>query len=154
RNKTIVVKKKKHDTKPLKENKNRSNWNLDLTVSVGDRDVKFNNNVKYIVAKQGDTYEKIAKDLEMFEWQLRKYNELTKDGGIVPGQVLYIQPKRSRAEKEFHKLESGETMIEVSQKYAVKLKALYRKNNIQFGAAVAPGTLLYLKKRKPPVVNP
>jgi len=114
------------------------------------RPIYTRNRIKYIVAKEGDTFESLAKELSLMSWQLCKYNELKKDSAIKDGQELYIQPKRFRAERNHsvHTVESGETMYSISQKYGVKLRSLYRKNRMKVGVEPEVGQTIYLRKRK------
>lgn len=116
-----------------------------------NRKVFMRNRIKYIVAKKGDTFENLTKELELLPWQLNKYNELTKDSTIREGQELYIQPKRCRAERNHavHVVEKGETMYSISQMFGVKLKSLYRKNRMKVGDQPEVGQVLQLRKRKP-----
>ncbi len=121
-------------------------WNINLS-----HEVKINNDVKYIIVKKGDTFEKIAKEFSMWEKELYKYNDLTKDSALRPGQVLYLQPKRNKAEagKDKHVVKPGETLYSISQYYAVKLKKLRFRNNLMSDMEVKPGDIIYLRKRKP-----
>ena len=66
--------------------------------------VMENNRIQYIIVKDGDTREKLEKEFQLLKWELPKYNELSSDFQLVPGQILYLQPKRDKAEpgKEFH----------------------------------------------------
>ena len=83
-------------------------------------------------------------------WQLYKYNDLDKDSKLSIGQTLYIQPKRSKAEAKFetHTVAQGETMQTISQLYGVKLKKLYKKNNLAVGAEIKVGDVVNLRSRK------
>ncbi len=122
-------------------------WNINLF----SHTVKINNDVKYIIVKQGDTFESIAKEFNMWVKELYKYNDLTKDSVLRPGQVLYLQPKRNKAEagKEKHTVKHGETLYSISQYYAVKMKKLRFRNNLMSDMDVKPGDIVYLRKRKP-----
>lgn len=115
------------------------------------RKVFIRNRVKYIVVRDGETIESLARDLDLMPWQLYRYNELTRDSILRPGQELYIQPKRWRADRSnpVHIVEQGETMYKISQVYGVKLKSLYRKNRMKPGDEPEVGQLIYLRKRKP-----
>jgi len=44
---------------------------------------------------------------------------------------------------------AGETLRDVSQKYGVKLKALYRYNRAEEGYQPAAGEKIWLNKKKP-----
>lgn len=124
------------------------NYEIDLYKT---RPVFTRNRVKYIVAKDGDTFESLARELDLMPWQLYRYNDLTRDSVIRPGQELYIQPKRWKADRSnpVHTVEQGETMYKISQMYGVKLKSLYRKNRMKPGDEPEVGQLIYLRKRKP-----
>ncbi|MDP4266375.1 MAG: glucosaminidase domain-containing protein [Bacteroidota bacterium] len=127
--------------------------NLVMEVKLPDgsfRKIYENNGVKFIVARKGDKFFRIVEELEMAAvWQLLKYNDLKKEGIVREGQVLYIKPKKSKAKDEFHIVKQGETMRQISQNYAVKLKKLYKKNRMEPGAEPQVGDTLFLRKKKP-----
>jgi hypothetical protein len=115
---------------------------------VSMRDVMETNRVKFVRAVPGDTYAGITKELGKLDWEIPEYNDASMEDSIVPGQVVYIQPKRKRAEprdKE-HVFKTGETMRMVSQLYAIKLESLYKMNNLKPGTQPETGTKLQLRK--------
>jgi len=120
-----------------------------VSTNVSRREVYLNNNIKYVIVKSGDTFMKIAQELELGVWQLYKYNDLNKHSTLVPGQMLYIQPKRNKAEPGKHQMKPGETLHDVSQKYGVKMKKLYKYNDLAPGTEPKVGQVIYLKKQKP-----
>ena len=111
-------------------------------------DVYLNNKVKYVIAKKDDTFDKIARKLEKMFWELPKYNELDKNTKLKQGQIVYIQPKRKKAEKgiEYHIVKKGETLYTISQKYAVKTKSLRKYNNLSENQKVHAGDKIWLRK--------
>lgn len=113
------------------------------------REIYLNNNRKYIVAKQGDTFMKLAQELEMGVWQLYKYNDMNKDSSLKQGQMLYLQPKRNKCSDDKCQVRPGETMHDISQKYGVKLRKLYLYNNMEPGTQPKAGQVIYLRKAKP-----
>ncbi|MGC9343344.1 MAG: glucosaminidase domain-containing protein [Bacteroidales bacterium] len=119
--------------------------------SSGKRAILINNRIDYIIVKPGDSFESLRDELNLIKGELFRYNDLTADSSLRAGQILYLQPKRNRAEagKDFHVLKQGESLYDVSQVYGVKLEKLYRKNHIEPGNPVQPGTRIYLRKRKP-----
>jgi LysM repeat protein len=110
--------------------------------------ILLHNRIKYIVVQQGDTYFSICKKYEMMFWQILKYNDLNKDEVLTPGQKIYLQPKRYKGDEEFHIVKQGETMRAISQQHGLKLKTLYRKNNMVEGTQPKVGEKLNLRKRK------
>lgn len=105
------------------------------------------NNIPYIMTSEGDTFDKIAHDLELMPWQLWKYNDLNKTDKLSAGQKLYIKPKRSKAKAEYHVVTEGQTPWEISQLHGIKLRKLCMKNGINYNSVLAPGTKLYLRKK-------
>lgn len=103
------------------------------------------NRIKFTLGKEGDTFASIAEELGMMAWQIRKYNDFSRNHKITDNEIIYLQPKRWRAKTATHTLEDGETMWDVSQRYGVKLKRLYKRNDIPQGTAPAPGTKLRLR---------
>jgi LysM repeat protein len=138
-----------NDNELVAKNKTKKSKNK-LSSSSKSRKIKTYNRVKYIVVKKGDTFAKISKDLGLMSWQLTKYNETTTNAKLVEGQKLYIQPKRSKADKkyEFHKVKSGDTMYSISQKYGIKLDKLYKKNLMAKGNEPKVGNKIWLRKQK------
>lgn len=135
----------------LRHNKKQKsdNANIFLVANLG-REIKLNNRVKYILAKTGDTPDALAKELDMFTWQLLRYNDLTNDSILRQGQLIYIQPKRNKAEfgKNTHTVKAGETLYTISQMYGIKLNKLVKKNNINNTDNINIGTILNLRKQK------
>ena len=101
--------------------------------------------IKYIVIKPGDTFYKIAKETDKDLWQLYKYNDLQPNDKLTIGEKLYLQPKRNRGKEPFHIVKKGETMHSISQLHGIKLKALYKKNNLKKGSEPAIGQELFLR---------
>lgn len=134
-------------TNPAKGKTAAADWNVAIT----KHEVQKNNEINYIIIREGDTYDAIAKEFDLWDWQLLKYNDLTKDSALRVGVVFYIQPKRNKAEigKEKHTVKPGETLYSISQYYGVKLKKLRFKNNIMSDKDVAVGEVIYLRKRRP-----
>lgn len=113
------------------------------------REIYLNNNRKFIVVKSGDTFMKLAQEMDMGVWQLYKYNDMNQDSSLKAGQMLYVQPKRNRCSEEKCQVKPGETMHDISQKYGVKLKKLYEYNNMAPGTEPKAGQVIYLRKAKP-----
>ena len=109
---------------------------------------KHQNNIRYVQVKPDDTFEKIAEEFEMGEWQLYKYNDLDREDALFDSGILYLQPKRRKAKEEYHTVKAGETMWEISQEHGIKLKKLYRRNLMDEKEKPKVGQQLYLRKNK------
>jgi len=120
-----------------------------FAVGKNDRKVFTNNGRKFIFARKGDDFYKIADDFNIYNFQVWKYNELTKKDHLTEGQMVYIEKKRSKNESPYHTVKAGETMRSVSQLYGIRLKQLYKKNNMKKGTEPRVGQVLWLQDRKP-----
>ncbi len=116
------------------------------------RQILTNNRVKYIIVKEGDSFESLRDELELLNREIYRYNELSQDSVARPGQIIYLQPKRTKAEagKRVHILQEGEDMYSVSQKYAIKLDHLLYRNGLEPGDQPEVGTEILLRKGKKP----
>ena len=123
-----------------------------FAITSSGREIKLHNRIKYLIVKSSDNFNALAKELDMFTWELLRYNDLTNDSILRNGQKLYIQPKRNKAEfgKESHTVKSGETIYSISQLYGIKLKKLLSKNNLTISDKIKVGDVLLLRKRKMP----
>jgi LysM repeat protein len=113
--------------------------------------VMENNRIQYIIVKDGDTREKLEKEFQLLKWELPKYNELNYDFSIFPGQILYLQPKRNKAEpgKEYYNTVEGDTMYLISQRYGIKIKSLYEMNRMEERTEPEAGMKIWLRSPKP-----
>lgn len=103
------------------------------------------NKIKYIVVQRGDTFWKIAKEFDMGLWQLYKYNDLGKKDILLEGDLIFLQPKKNRAKSKKYRVKNGDTLRSISQEQGIKLKALCKKNNLEFGSELKVGTFLNLR---------
>jgi LysM repeat protein len=125
--------------------------NEKMAVVARPKRVLENNGLRYIIVKDGDTRKGIEEEFQLLGWELSRYNDLASDFRITPGQMLYLQAKRDKAEagKEFYETSDGDTMYQLAQKFGVRLKSLYKMNGIQEGQEPAPGTRIWLRSEKP-----
>jgi len=127
------------------------NKNESMTVAARVPRIMENNRIQYIIVKDGDTRGNIEKEFQLLKWELSKYNELNEDFVPVTGQILYLQPKRDKAEpgKDYYTTAEGDTMYLISQKFGIKIKSLYEMNRINEGTEPGPGKKLWLRSLKP-----
>lgn len=106
------------------------------------------NGLVYIVVRPGDTWKSISKEFDVSRKKLRKYNDLYKGYVLQPGDILYLEKKNRKADKEHvvHVLRAGESMYSISQKYGIRLKNLYKRNKMEpESPAPEVGTILRLR---------
>jgi LysM repeat protein len=123
----------KPKTKEAAGNKSVSSMKIDESCLKYENHIakENKNDVKFIVARKGDTYYKIAKEYELAMWQMYKYNNFVdKKDMLEPGDIVYIEPKRSRARSKGATYVAAKdiTLIEISQSEGIKLKSLVKMN--------------------------
>ena len=119
------------------------------SVVAGQKQMYIRNNVRYVRIEEGDTYAKLERSLQLRKWQVQKYNDKASGADLIPGEIIYVQPKRGKnAEKGYHFVAEGENLRWISQEYAVKLKNLYKYNELSPGEEPAVGKKVWLRKRK------
>lgn len=110
------------------------------------------NGVPFVYASEGETYESIARQYNLFLREILKYNDLSADRPLLPGTVVYLQKKKNRAAPGLDKYivsEEHETdMWEISQRFAVKLSRLYRMNGTGVKYELREGDVIYLREDK------
>jgi len=122
-----------------------------IAVMARPQRVMENNRIQYIIVRDGDTRERLEDEFQLLRWELPKYNELKSDFTPVAGQILYLQPKRDKAEagKDTYTSVEGDTMYLISQKFGIKLKRLYEMNRMEPGTEPEQGRKIWLRSTKP-----
>ncbi len=134
-----------------KKGGNRSNKSSEEVVnfSAGRTVDSFEGRIKYVTAKEGDTFRKVADDLEMTYGMLARWNDLDKNAKLEPGQRIYIQPKRNASKAVVsHTAVAGESLWDVSQEHGVKLAKLAKYNGLATDAKLSAGQKIALRKPK------
>jgi hypothetical protein len=131
--------------------KNFGNASDNKSVSVVRSRVMEKNRIQYIIVREGDTPESLEKEFQLLRWELTRYNELQPGFKCIPGQILYLQPKREKADfgNDFHIVSEGETMYAISQIYGIKLKSLLNMNRMSEGQRPVVGQKIWLRTTKP-----
>lgn len=108
------------------------------------------NNLKSVVARNGDTYEMLAQEFGLKAWELYKFNDQPTGYQPLNNEVVYIEHKHKKAQKgiDFHKVEPAETMHYISQLYGLKLKPLYKRNGMKFGEQPRTEEIIYLRRKR------
>ncbi len=111
------------------------------------RYVRENNGVKFIYAKKGDNVYKLAHEMEIYDYQLIKYNNLGKRRYFNENEVIYIEAKKNKASRKYkyHVIKKGETLSYVSRLYAVKLESIFRMNDMDENTILQIGEKIRLR---------
>lgn len=90
------------------------------------------NNIKYVVAKKGDTFFRISKEFKMGLWQLYRYNDYGDRKDVLEeGDIVYLQPKRRRSKhNSTFSVTNPISLRMISQLEGIKLSSLMDKNMV------------------------
>lgn len=106
-----------------------------ITAQTFSHKVYFNNDNYYVIAKYGDTFQSIGKEMGVSYRKLRRYNEVDKHYVLQAGDIVYMEKKERKADKiykgRYHTVGVGESMYSIAQKYGVRLKTLYKINDLE-----------------------
>jgi LysM repeat protein len=111
--------------------------------------VFYNNKLKTVHVQKGETMKVLSSRYKIALTKLYQYNDMPMNSALEPGQLVYLQPKKSKAKQKTHLVLSHETMWSISQSYGIQLQKLYERNLLNKGEEPAAGTTLYLNKRAP-----
>ena len=104
----------------------------------------------YTIARQGDTFKSLAKEMGVSARKLRKYNEVPKDIELHDGDVVYMEKKQKQADARWkgvwHTIEPGESMHSIAQHYGMQLKTLYKLHYRPYSFVPRAGDVLLIRK--------
>ena len=89
------------------------------------------NGVPFIYAVEGETYASIAKSNHLLLKEILRYNDIPGGGELHAGDVVYLEPKKSKTVRGLDKYivgEEGESFHAICQRFAVKEKAIRKLN--------------------------
>lgn len=118
----------------------------DVLTSMPEHTVRMNNKNYYVIARNGDTFKSIGKEFGVSYKKIARYNERDKKAILSDGDVVYLEKKRKRADKQYkkhlHVVKPGESMYSIAQKYGIRLSAIYKINKLSEDYQVRVGDTL------------
>lgn len=123
------------------------NGNLKGTWIANPHEPFLANGLLYVVARAGDTFESLSEEFGISARKLRKYNDLYKGYLLRQGDIIYLEKKNRRAHKAYkvHRVQPGESMYLISQRYGIRLERLYKMNRFSADYAPSAGEVLRLR---------
>ena len=93
----------------------------------------FNKNY-FLQARAGDTFEMIGKEIGISYKKIAKYNERDVNSRLEPNEIIWLKKKQKHAPKalkgQLHTIAAGESMYSIAQRYGIRLKSLYKLNDL------------------------
>lgn len=114
----------------LEQESGESGINKVVADRLGKREVMYANGLKYVLAKDGDTFQSLSKELGISKYRIRKCNDLYKEYVFKEGDIVYLEKKNNKATPgyEFHTTRRGESLHRISQIYGIKFVKIYELN--------------------------
>lgn len=113
------------------------------------RPVYTMNGVPFVHSIEGETYSSIASSNGLFAKEILNFNDLAGDERLLPGTVVYLQKKKSQAEKGLDKYiveEDGESLRDICQRFAVQMKSVCKLNGFTDTHVLREGDTIILRK--------
>jgi hypothetical protein len=115
------------------------------------RQMMSRNGVPFITSIEGETYAGIAKANDLFLKELLRYNDLSAPERLLPGTIVYLQPKKKQSAKGLDKYivgEDPETLRDICQRFGVKMSAVRKMNGFSAGYVPSEGETIFLRGKK------
>jgi LysM repeat protein len=108
------------------------------------RKVYENNGIPFIFAAKGDTWYSIGKEFGIYAFQVYHDNDLEENDMISIGQIIYLESKKRKNPANEHLVQKEDSMYSISQQYGIKLKLLYKYNDLETGEEPSVGKIVKL----------
>lgn len=103
----------------------------------------------YVIARRGDTFRSVGDEMGISYRKLAKYNERDKHEQLQEGEIVWLEKKARKAPKEYknrpHRVQPGESMYSIAQYYGIRLKRLYKMNDLSADYNIRVGDLLKIR---------
>jgi hypothetical protein len=130
---------------PSGKHKNTEDFK-EVPIQKGSRIIAENNGVKFVKAKRNDNLVRIASDIDLLPADVARFNDVSQNYKLTEGERIYIERKKNQGNTGAHIVKKNETMFQVSQEFAVRLRSLYKMNHMKYGTQAKEGQKLLLQK--------
>ena len=113
------------------------------------------NKSRVIFEKAGTSLLSIAEQYHIALKKLVDFNELESDNVLLKDQLVFLVRKRKLSDVEFHIVQNGETVYDISQSEGVRYESILEMNRLEIGQQPAIGEKIYLRSAAPtrPLLN-
>ncbi|MFM7726331.1 MAG: glucosaminidase domain-containing protein, partial [Flavobacteriales bacterium] len=81
----------------------------EITLTGNHEVLVSDNRIKYIIAREGDTRESIAREIDLNVFILNRFNDFDRAMELKPGDIVYLQPKRNQTRNAEYVATEGDT---------------------------------------------
>ncbi|WP_291067382.1 MULTISPECIES: glucosaminidase domain-containing protein [unclassified Empedobacter] len=105
------------------------------------------NNIPYIVAQAGETIATISKTYNKVPSDIANFNEIQMGSKLKDGQIVFFGKKKTKGSDYSYKVQEGDDMYTISQRFGVKVNNLYKLNRMEPGEQPKIGQRINLKTK-------
>ncbi|MFV0184930.1 glucosaminidase domain-containing protein [Empedobacter falsenii] len=105
------------------------------------------NNIPYIVAQAGETIATISRTYNKVPSDIANFNEIQMGSKLKDGQIVFFGKKKTKGSDYSYKVQEGDDMYTISQRFGVKVSSLYKLNRMEPGAQPKVGQRINLKTK-------
>lgn len=102
-----------------------------------------NRQLRYIIIPVSTNIDFIAKKFDISKEKLLKYNDLSQEN-LSANDIIFLDKKASRALVKTYVVREGDTMHSISQKFAIQMNRLFKKNDMKDGETPRVGQIIQL----------
>ena len=103
---------------------------------------------KFLIVPADTDVTFISRKFGVSERRIMKWNELS-GSDLKKNDIIFLESKASSGNVATYKTEVGDNMHSISQKFAIKLNKLYKRNRMSYGEQPRVGQIIYLQGKKP-----
>jgi len=94
-------------------------------------EVRIAYDIAYVIAREGDTFQSLGNEFGIGWKKLVKYNDMLNEDVLMEGDIIYLKTKNKKAPKPYtvYVVKYGDSMHNISQKFGIRLKNLYKMNS-------------------------
>lgn len=126
----------------------RSSLKVEERPNHQNRILRHPNNISYIVAEAGESLTSIGKLFRKSPIELADYNEVQLNAKLTKGQIIFFDKKKTKGYQNMYKVNEGDNMYTISQKFGIKISNLYKLNRMKPGDQPKEGEYISLQRKR------
>jgi membrane-bound lytic murein transglycosylase D len=111
-------------------------------------EIKYINELRTIKALEDESIASLSSRAGITLASFLKFNEMEIDHRIEKGEFYFLERKRNLSSSNSHKVKLGDDLWSISQQYGIRLRKLKRWNQLDVGAQLPIGSIVWLSKQK------
>lgn len=117
----------------------------DIVAAEGHPVLRSQGGLEYIIVKKNDDWNRLSIEVDVTLDRLLDYNDLKWNSQLEEGMILYLERKHRRGPVDNYRVQSGDSMYSISQKFGIRIDRLYKRNRMLPGEEPSVGETLVLR---------